>query len=190
MIIGRPRKEKDDDDEGGSSVGSGENNGTLILDATCAPQEKRFPTGVSLLNEARLNAERIIDVLHKERLTSGKLKSPTYREEVKDRYNSFSKSRKKTKKSIRKAIMQQLGYMKRDLKIIDQIAVLHPEYLQVLSKWEQEWLAVIRILYAKQQEMFSTNIQRVEDRIINLSQPWMRPIKRGNRIQIRNLVRN
>ena len=149
MIIGRPRKEKDDDDEGGSSGGKGENDGTLILDATCAPQNIRFPTDVSLLNEARLNAERIIDTLHREGLTDGKLKPRTYREEAKKRYNSFSKSRKKTKKSIRKAIRQQLGYLKRDLKIIDQIGVLHPEYLQVLSQWEQERLAVIRILYTQ-----------------------------------------
>ena len=181
VIIGRPRKEKDDDDddEGGSSGGDGENDGTLILDATCAPQNIRFPTDVSLLNEARLNAERIIDTLHRKGLTDGKLKPRTYREEAKNRYNSFSKSRKKTKKSIRKAIRQQLGYLKRDLKIIDQIAVFHPEYLQVLSKWEQERLAVIRILYAQQQEMFNTNIQRIEDRIVSLSQPWIRPIKRG-----------
>ncbi len=34
---------------------------TLILDATCAPQNIRFPTDGSLLNEARLNAEEIID---------------------------------------------------------------------------------------------------------------------------------
>ena len=41
-----------------------ENQGTLILDATCAPQNIRFPTDASLLNEARQKAEEIIDILH------------------------------------------------------------------------------------------------------------------------------
>ena len=40
------------------------NEGTLILDATCVPQNIRFPTDTSLLNEAREKAEEIIDVLH------------------------------------------------------------------------------------------------------------------------------
>ncbi len=183
IIIGRPKPKKkssdDDRDNNGSGGSSGENKGTLILDATCAPQNIRFPTDASLLNEARLNAERIIDTLHGKGLTDEGVKPRTYREEAKKRYNSFSKSRKKSKKSIRKAIRQQLGYMKRDIKIIDQIAAVHPNYLQYLSPWEQDRLTVIRILYAQQQEMFNTNTRRVEDRIVSLSQPWIRPIKRG-----------
>ena len=131
------------------------------------------------MNEARLNAERIIDTLHKEGLTDGNVKPRTYREEAKKRYNSFSKSRKKNKKTIRKAIRQQLGYLKRDLKIIDQIAISHPDYMEHLSKWEQERLRVIHILYTQQQEMFDTNTRRIDDRIVSLSQSWVRPIKRG-----------
>ena len=183
IIIGRSKPKKnssdDDTDDKGSGGSSGENKGTLILDATCAPQNIRFPTDASLLNEARLNAERIIDTLYGNGLTDGKVKPRTYREEAKNRYNSFSKSRKKNKKSIRKAIRQQLGYLKRDLKIIDQIAAAHPDYLQYLSQWEQERLSVIRILYVQQQEMFNTNTRRIDDRIVSLSQPWIRPIKRG-----------
>ncbi len=54
------------------------NEGTLILDATCAPQAIRFPTDTSLLNEARLNTEGIIDSLHEAGLTDGR-KPRTYR---------------------------------------------------------------------------------------------------------------
>ena len=128
IIISRPKQKKktsdDDTDDRGRGGSAGDNEGTLILDATCAPQNIRFPTDASLLNEARLNAERIIDTLHGNGLTDGRLKPRTYREEAKKRYNSFSKSRKKSKKSIRKAIRQQLGYLKRDLKIIDQIEAI------------------------------------------------------------------
>ena len=184
IIIGRPKTkdetESDDDSDGRGDDGtSEENEGTLILDATCAPQNIRFPTDASLLNEARLNAESIIDTLHKKGLTDGGLKPRTYREEAKKRYNSFSKSRKKTKKSIRTVVRQQLGYLRRDLKIIDRIAEAHPDYMKYLSKWEQERLIVIRTLYAQQREMFDTNTKRTDDRIVSLSQPWVRPIKRG-----------
>ena len=39
------------------------NEGTLILDATCVPQNIRFPTDSSLLNEAREKTEEIIDIV-------------------------------------------------------------------------------------------------------------------------------
>ena len=184
IIIGRP-KEKDntDDDDNSDNDGSGasrkKNDGTLILDATCAPQNIRFPTDTSLLDEARRNAEGIIDTLHKKGLTDGKKKPRTYRKEAKKRYNSFSKNRKKTKKLIRQTIRQQLGYLGRDLRIIEQIASAHPEYMSFLSKWERERLTVIHTLYAQQKGMFDAHTNRVDDRIVSLSQPWVRPIKRG-----------
>ena len=37
------------------------NNGKLVLDATCAPADIRYPSDVSLLNEARENTEQIIE---------------------------------------------------------------------------------------------------------------------------------
>ena len=180
IIIGRPPERDDDhDDNDNNDSSSGGNEGTLILDATCAPQNIRFPTDASLLNEARLNAEAIIDVLHENGLTEGKKKPRTYREKAKRQYNGFSKSRKKTVKSIRKAIRRQLGYLKRDLGIIERITEKHPEYSECLPKWLQERLPIIRILHAQQQEMFSTNTRRVDDRIVSLSQAWVRPIVRG-----------
>ncbi len=83
------------------------NEGTLILDATCAPQNIRFPTDTSLLNEAREKTEEIIDVLHEQGLSDGK-KPRTYRQEARRKYNGFSKARKKTGRMIRKARKQQL----------------------------------------------------------------------------------
>jgi hypothetical protein len=180
IIIGRPpERDEDHDDNDNNDSSSGDNKGTLILDATCAPQYIRFPTDASLLNEARLNAEAIIDVLHENGLTEGKKKPRTYREKAKRQYNGFSKSRKKTMKSIRKAIRRQLGYLKRDLGIIERIKEKHSECSKYLPKWLQERLPIIRILYEQQQEMFSTNTRRVDDRIVSLSQPWVRPIVRG-----------
>ena len=64
---------KDDDDNTPSASGDfsdskneeQENQGTLMLDATCAPVNIRYPQDVSLLNEAREKLEAILYRFHK-----------------------------------------------------------------------------------------------------------------------------
>ncbi|MBR0393184.1 MAG: transposase, partial [Oscillospiraceae bacterium] len=156
-----------------------ENEGTLILDATCVPQNIRFPTDSSLLNEAREKTEEIIDILHEHGMTEGR-KPRTYRKVARKQYNSFSKARKKSGKMIRKVVRQQLGYLKRNLGYIEEIVKKHPDCLkQVLSRYKARCLEVIRLLFTQQQEMFRKNTHRVEKRIVSISQPWVRPIIRG-----------
>ena len=38
-----------------------ENSGTIILDASCAPQNISYPQDINLLNETRENLEKMID---------------------------------------------------------------------------------------------------------------------------------
>lgn len=57
----REAKSKDDDDDSDGQPGTGGNSGTMIVDATCAPSNIRYPQDVSLLNEARENAETLLD---------------------------------------------------------------------------------------------------------------------------------
>ena len=59
----------DDDVSGGAGTPAEnepepENEGTLILDATCAPADIHFPTDVALLNDSREKLEEMIDDLH------------------------------------------------------------------------------------------------------------------------------
>lgn len=59
MIITKAQlqqEKKNDDDDQDSG-----NGGTMIIDATCAPSNIRYPQDTSLLNEARESAEKIID---------------------------------------------------------------------------------------------------------------------------------
>ena len=112
----------------------------------CIPQDIRFPTDASILDECRSSAEAIIDTLHKIGMTDGK-KPRTYRKKARNAYNSFSKSRKKTRRSIRKAVGQQLRYLRRDLEHITKICARHPEALQFLSKRQYHRLLVIREVY-------------------------------------------
>lgn len=71
----REAESKDDDDDSDGQPGTGGNSGTMIVDATCAPSNIRYPQDVFLLNEARENAETLLDVLHNP--ADGKKPQPT-----------------------------------------------------------------------------------------------------------------
>lgn len=84
LIHGKYRKKygssEDNEDQDGSAGGSG-NQGKLIVDASCTPAEIRYPTDLSLLNEAREKSEYIIDRLH-EPVKGKEKKVRTYRKKA------------------------------------------------------------------------------------------------------------
>ena len=53
----RQEKENKSNDDADDAPKNGGNSGTMIVDATCAPSNIRYPQDVSLLNEARENAD-------------------------------------------------------------------------------------------------------------------------------------
>ena len=73
----KEEKSKYDGDDFDDHLGAGGNSGTMMVDATCAPSNIRYPQDVSQLDEVRENAEKILDDLHDS--TDGK-KSWTYRQ--------------------------------------------------------------------------------------------------------------
>ena len=172
MII-RDAKEKEakkrDDDDSDDEDGNG---GTLIVDATCAPSNIRYPQDVSLLNEARENAEKLLDVLHDP--SEGK-KPRTYRKCARKDYLKYARSRKHTARQTRKAIGKQLNYLKRDLAVIEGKLSLGKE----LAVRQLERLETIRTIYAQQKYMYDNHTHSVPDRIVSVSQPFVRPIVRG-----------
>jgi len=104
---------KDDSDPPG-------NEGQLIADATCAPADIRYPTDVSLLNEAREKTEEIIDELHTPLV--GKAPRPrTYREKARKCFVAFTKHKKPGRKKIRRAKREQLGFLRRNFRAIDRL---------------------------------------------------------------------
>lgn len=152
------------------------NKGTLILDATCAPADIRYPTDLSLLNEARVKLEEIIDTLHKP-LRGKRPKPRTYRQIARSEYLAIAKKRSPSKKQIRKAIGKQLRYIRRDLQVIEKLVEIVG--LGALSKRQLKNLLVINELYRQQESMYKRNEHSIEDRIVSISQPHVRPIVRG-----------
>jgi hypothetical protein len=153
------------------------NKGELLIDATCVPQDIRYPNDISLLNEAREKSEKIIDKLHEGK--KGKEKKPrTYRRKARKNYLGIAKQRKKTRKTIRRGIRQQLGYLKRNLKTIAK-QVENGAELNKLSKKEYKDLLVINELARQQEEMYKNKTHHAGNRIVSISQPHVRPIVRG-----------
>ena len=178
MIVrgAKERQEKEmeskDDDDSDDHPGACGNSGTMIVDATCAPSNIRYPQDVSLLNEARENAEKLLDVLHDP--ADGK-KPRTYRERARKDYLKYTRCRKHTTKMTRKAIGKQLTYLRRDLDAIDGKLSLGKS----LTTRQMERLDTIRTIYEQQKYMYDNHTHRVSDRIVSVSQPFVRPIVRG-----------
>jgi hypothetical protein len=151
---------------------SGSNSGTLILDATCAPQNIKFPTDSEMLNTSREKAEGLIASLC---LTMG-VKSPrTYRQIARREYLSIVRRKKKSAKFIRKQNKKLLQFLERDLRSISKLQADGG----VLTEKETETLVVIQEVAHQQREMLRTHSHSVGHRIVSVSQPYLRPIVRG-----------
>ncbi len=176
----------DDKDDGPPSTSGGcseapadeERQGKLILDATVTPQAIRYPTDLSLLNEAREFSEQIIDRLYPK--TDWKKKPRTYRVKARKDYLAIAKQKRPAGKPWRRGIKQQLQYLRRNLGHIERLLEYWPEGTPVpLSRWLMYRYWVIPHLYQQQQEMYRTKSRRCADRIVSISQPYVRPIIRG-----------
>ena len=187
MIAAYNRPDDSSDDDSNSS-GNSDNNtnhknakeasepkneGTLILDATCAPQNIAYPQDINLLNEARESLESMIDQICDE---YNFYKPRMYRKKAREAYLALAKCRKRTSKRIRKAIGQQLHYISRDLGYIDMF-VRYNEV--ILTEKQKNRIDVIKELYEQQKYMYDNKTHKVKDRIVSISQPYIRPIVRG-----------
>ena len=148
------------------------NGGTLILDATCAPVDIRYPMDTSLLNEAREKAEAIIRrVCHDNNLPVPRMYCETAHKE----YLNLAKSKKPSADKIRSVVKGQLQYLRRDLHYIEGLMANG----QKLDDREMEKFVVIQELYVQQKYMYDNKVHRVDHRIVSLQMPFIRPIVRG-----------
>lgn len=171
MIIQEAQKEEKSGSQDDNKPDGGGNSGTMIVDATCAPSRIRYPQDVSLLNEARENAEKLLDILHSP--ADGK-KPRTCRKRARKDYLSYARSRKHTAKITREAIGKQLRYFRRDLDAIAEKL----EQGKTLNTHQKERLETISKIYEQQKHMYDNHTRSVSDRIVSVSQPFVRPIVR------------
>ena len=168
---------KDDSASGNTSKEEPGKQGKLILDASVAPQDIKFPTDLDLLNDAREQTERIIDELWEP--GSDRRKPRTYRKIARKDYLSVAKLKKKSAKVLRQAIRKQLNYIRRNIKTIKKM--LKPELGKPvhLNHRDLRIFWIIQELYRQQKEMYDKKNHSVSDRIVSIAQPYVRPIVRG-----------
>lgn len=145
---------------------------TQICDATVAPQYIRFPQDTSLLNEARVKLEAMIDFFC---ATYGLDKPRTYRKVAHKDYLAFARSKKPSADKIRAAVKAQLAYVRSDLGYIDDF--MHQGYAPDAKYIDT--IVTVHLLYQQQKYMYDNRTHKIEDRIVSISQPYVRPIVRG-----------
>ena len=160
-----------------SSSKKPDRQGTLILDASVAPQDIRFPTDHDLLNDAREHTERIIDELWEP--GHGKRKPRTYRQKARIDYLSLAKMKKKSTAALRTGIRKQLNCLRRNINTIKKM--MDPELGKPipLKTRSLRTFWIVQEIFDQQKQMYEKKNHRVSDRIVSVAQPYVRPIVRG-----------
>jgi len=179
------KKQKYQDDTPGNNPGKPvektedppENKGKLLLDATVADQMIVYPTDFGLVANSRQESERLIDVIcEKLNITQ---KPRTYRRNARKAYLDLAKKKHKTKKEIRKGIGKQLRFLRRNIKSINGLLDKAETQPFPLDTRDQKIFFVIQHILDQQMEMYCNRTHSTDDRIVNIYQPYVRPIVRG-----------
>jgi transposase, IS5 family len=158
-----------------SNSGGSENRGRVIFDATACPQDIAYPTDLDLLSEAREKTEQLIDQLYVLELHHQKPR--TYRRVARKRYLRTAQKKNKSRKEINKSVGSQLRFIRRNLISINRLLDAYPEI--PLNPKQYKYLLVVNTLYYQQKQMYDSRTHSVEDRIVSIHQPHVRPIVRG-----------
>ena len=153
------------------------NKGRIKLDATVADQNITFPNDLGLLNKAREKTEFIIDLLFEKLRGEIDIKPRTYRKVARNKYLSESKKRQANKKTLRSAIRYQLNCLDRNIISINSMLDMLDSNILKHKLIRDFW--VIQTVNVQQREMYSNKTFRCDNRIVSISQPYVRPIVRG-----------
>lgn len=149
-------------------------DGELIIDATVAEQDIAYPNDLQLLNQSREKLEELIDAVVTQ---TGMVKPRTYRRKARKQYLAVAMEKKRKLQEIRRGLRQQLAYVRRDLKHLE--TMVGSFGVDVLNDRQWEYLEIIQEVYRQQKSMYDQRVNRCEDRIVSIHQPYVRPMKRG-----------
>lgn len=155
----------------------------LMLDATVFPSNIGYPNDVKLLNTVReWLCDKILDLKNR---IDPKKKIRTYRKIGRWIYRKYQRTKNKQSKMVRKTRNQMIRLVNRNINqiqlLIDQIKTNPSDYGFSSGTFDrmQSHLHTARIIYQQQLKMATTRGKSTPDRIVNLFQPWLRPIIRG-----------
>lgn len=156
---------------------SWQNKGKLKLDATVADQYITYPNDLGLLNVAREKTEAIIDTLYEYLKDELPVKPRTYRKVARKKYLGESKKRQANKKTLRSAIRYHLNCLDRNIGNIN-LMLDKLDHTPLSRKMLRDFW-VIQTVNDQQREMYDNKSNTCKDRIVSISQPYVRPIVRG-----------
>ncbi len=124
------------------------NKGKLILDATAAPADITYPNDLGILNQARIQNEKIIDSLYKKCQIKEVKKPRTYKNKARKDYLKVAKKRRPSRQERRTAIAKKIQYMKRNLSHIENLVNSGAE-LSNLAPRKYKILLVVAEVYKR-----------------------------------------
>lgn len=151
------------------------NQGNLILDATCVPADVHFPTDLWVTNDAVERLYKMLETLSDSRKPL--IVATKKRKKARNAYLSIVRQKQPRKKAIREALKVQLDMCDYLLKCVLKFEESLLE--QKLKQSERTAFETIKKVYEQQSSMYRNKSHSVDDRIISISQPHVRPIVRG-----------
>ena len=147
----------------------------VLVDATVFPENIRFPTDIGILNECR---QWLVDNVKSVGSKIGR-KFRTYCRVARKVYLNFNKKKRKTEDEVRRVTKSLLQYVRRNLRQFEEVvAVTVAKGLEIPAKVTAR-LAVVKEVVRQQEQMLAAKVHHIENRIVSLHKPQVRPIKRG-----------
>lgn len=142
-------------------------------DATCYESRISYPTPVKLVWDCCHKTYQSYNTIRKE--LKFRISRSNYADRKKE-FLSYQKTKKKTKRSEKKLLKKLLKFL---LRLLD----LHKELVETkavkLSLKLKAQLLTITEVYSQQHSKVYGKVEKIKDRIVSLSKPYIRPIVRG-----------
>jgi len=150
---------------------------TGFVDATVYESYIEYPTDAKLIWKSCCDVYAMIKQARKK----AKLRDTRINHEKrKIEYLSFAKRRKKSKRQNKKICKALLKYLHR---LIKQLGDLREKHLVILGASQHNRLGIINKVKEQQWKLYFGKQSRVQDRIVSLHKPYVRPIIRGKEVK-------
>lgn len=145
----------------------------IMEDATCYESWMRYPTDVKLLWEANEWVYKQIKLINKQ--IKGRMPRSKYLEQ-RDKYLSYSKTKKKSRKKTQRRIKSELFLLEKLLTQLSEIEQKLPDNFSFPKRYYDRIITITKIL-EQQRQLFKG--EKVKDRIVSIDKSYVRPIVRG-----------
>ena len=148
----------------------------VLTDATCYESELRYPTNQKLLWECvKWCYSQMVDLCRIFKIKIPRTKFLDWSQ----RYNSYSRKRKKLSKYRNKVTRGLLKLLYKLNGELSKIENLHP--FEATKKYKQQRVVIVKV-YKQQRTIFETG-KSVQDRIVSIHKSYIRPIVRGKEVK-------